>query len=80
MTIVTWPMAAYSVLMTIFFLGVYLTIGHFIKASEASWQNTWVWLGAALAVAGPLGWSALRGTNLAARTIAAPTRRRVPFR
>ena len=34
----TWPMATYSVLMTIFFLGAYLTIGRFIEKSEASWQ------------------------------------------
>jgi MFS family permease len=76
----SWPMAAYAVLMTIFFLGVYLTIGHFIQKSESSWQTTWVWLGAALIVAGPLGWSALVGTNLPARTAAAAAADRVSNR
>jgi MFS family permease len=67
----TWPMATYSVLMTIFFVVVYQTIGHFIKQPDSSWQDTWVWLGAALVVAGPIGWLTLAATNLPARTAAA---------
>jgi MFS family permease len=67
-----WPMAAYSVTMSIGFVIAFQTIGAFLPTNDASdrpitpdWRSVWFGVGAALLIAAPLAWSALRGAGTA---------------
>lgn len=62
---IAWPMAAYSVTMSIGFVIAFQTIGAFLTTPDETtvpdWRGVWLGVGVALAIAAPSSWLALRG-------------------
>jgi MFS family permease len=59
----TWPMATYSVLMSIGFIIAFQTVGHFVQQPDVGWREAWSGIGWALIAAAPITWFALRGAS-----------------